>query len=886
MKNISKDFRKELKNDNRNYLLFADLTLASGEELHLTGEQIWEGGFSIDDATSNPDSFDLGSVIIDKFTLDVNNIYDDFSKYDFTDAEVVPYVGLALDKVDESLGINLLRYTKEVTGHTDYVSGTSSNTYETDDEGLNVTTIQANGNYNSLSFYFTDISISEIEGKEVTISMWVQSEGLASFPQGFQIATGVFTSRNNRRRFKGLGGFNNAATAISSYNVQDYKDGEWVKLICKATLPLVSSMTIENTTEDYVKYGIQLYVNANNTLYPLQVKKVKCAFGTIDDPVYTIAPEDVRIEKIRMGTYAVNEPTYNGSVITLECLDNLRLFDQPYSKSTLQYPATLIQIIRDACECCGLSLLTTGFDGDDYIVENRPEDEAVTFREVVSWAAQIACKYVKCDAYGRVFLRWYDEFEGTEEYALTDNRESKLHTDAGEEILIFSDPEVAKSNINGGYFDSDTPYSSGADLDGGTFDGGEADYDAGTFAGMKNYHHIWSLFSLTVGTDDICITGVSVTAETEAGENVTYLYGDAGYVISIEQNGLIQTEEQARTVAAMVGAKLKGMTFRTFSSSHLSDPTIEAGDTAYVTDRKQNSYRTYITNTVFTAGGSQSSSCGAETPAKKGATRFTEATKALVEAKKNTQRQISTYDKAVQNLTSLITQSFGVYKTEEKLEDGSTVFYMHNKPTLGESDTIWKMAADAFAVSTDGGKTWTAGMDSSGNAVVNVLSAIGIRFDWARGGTLTLGGESNVSGVLKVLDKDGNTICTLSNTGADIVGKITSRNAENGFSCSLADGKLTITDIDGKSILQAYLAEETDMSTGTKHWYAVLQGVGSNKASIRLDGQDGEVNISAGSFKMNDVEGKSGKAEFSDGSYLVFKNGILTGGKTDSGTTF
>ena len=37
-----------------------------------------------------------------------------------------------------------------------------------------------------------------------------------------------------------------------------------------------------------------------------------------------------------------------------------------------------------------------------------------------------------------------------------------------------------------------------------------------------------------------------------------------------------------------------------------------------------------------------------------------------------------------------------------------------------------------FAVSTDGGKTWNAGMDSSsGNAVVNVLSSIGINFDWA-----------------------------------------------------------------------------------------------------------------------------------------------------------
>ena len=45
-------------------------------------------------------------------------------------------------------------------------------------------------------------------------------------------------------------------------------------------------------------------------------------------------------------------------------------------------------------------------------------------------------------------------------------------------------------------------------------------------------------------------------------------------------------------------------------------------------------------------------------------------------------------------------------------------------------------------------------------------------------------------------------------------------------------------------------------------------------------------------INMNDGEiaglkdAKSGEARFSDGSYLKFKNGILVGGKTASGTTF
>lgn len=113
---------------------------------------------------------------------------------------------------------------------------------------------------------------------------------------------------------------------------------------------------------------------------------------------------------------------------------------------------------------------------------------------------------------------------------------------------------------------------------------------------------------------------------------------------------------------------------------------------------------------------------------------FTESTgKATAYAKsieQNINRSLTSRDLAVERLTALMSQSFGVFKTEEKAEDGSIVYYMHDKTNLSESTTIWKMTTDAFAVSTDGGKTWNAGLDSSGNAVVNILSTIGIKAEW------------------------------------------------------------------------------------------------------------------------------------------------------------
>lgn len=567
MRNLSDKFKQAVSAGRMDYLYFVDITLANGTILNLDKEKLWNGGFKYQDATSNSGSFDIGAVIINKLTIIINNKGNEFGLYDFTDAEVVAYIGMEFD---------------------------------------------------------------------------------------------------------------------------------------------------DGTTEKY-----------------------------------------------RICTTTVDEAKYSNPLITLECLDNNSKFDRDYSESTLTYPATLLQIVQDACQCCGVTLDTTRFDNDDYEVETRPEDTAFTFRQVMQMAAQISCKYVKCDAYGRIQLGWYDEYPGTEAYYLTDHMQKPILTADGKPIIVFTKPAAEKDRVDGGYFDSETPYQSGDSLDGGVFNPWETsgdDYDAGVFYTMKRYHHIYSLYSLQVGTDDIKITGISVVLENENGEVVNYLAGNTGYVLAIEKNYFIQSETQAKYVANSVGEKLIGKVFRTFESTHISDPSIEAGDTAYVTGNDQNAYKTYITNTTFNGGDSQSSSCGAETPSKNASQQFTEATQALIEAKRATAKQIDSYNTAVQNLTSLITKSFGVYKTEEKQADGSVVYYMHNRPTLAESDTIWKMTADAFAVSTDGGQTWNAGMDSSGNAVVNVLSAIGINCDWIHSGTLTLGGEKNMNGVLKILNALGKVI--------------------------------------------------------------------------------------------------------------------------------
>lgn len=114
-------------------------------------------------------------------------------------------------------------------------------------------------------------------------------------------------------------------------------------------------------------------------------------------------------EKIRICTMTVVEQPEDETVtIDLTCEDNMRKFDRNYSDSKLKYPATRGQIIRDACEVCGVTLQTTSFDRDDYIVQIRPDNEALTFRQVLQWVAQIGCQWLRCDEYGRLCVKWYD----------------------------------------------------------------------------------------------------------------------------------------------------------------------------------------------------------------------------------------------------------------------------------------------------------------------------------------------------------------------------------------------------------------------------------------------------------------------------------------------
>lgn len=478
---------------------------------------------------------------------------------------------------------------------------------------------------------------------------------------------------------------------------------------------------LNNIYEDYSKYDFD---KASVTAY------VSKSFS------------DGTTEKLKIGEYRVNETSYDGSLITLTCLDNINNFNREYD-SNLSYPTTAYEVVRDACIKCDVPFTMARFDNSDYVINEIPSDnQKLTYGQVIAYILQLSGLWGKCGHDGELLIEWYDM------------------------------SQFGSQNYNGGTFSTKTtPYSDGDSVDGGNF----TDYssgdsaDGGTFTEARNYHNIYTQKDLNVATDDVVITGVkvTVTSKEDKTKDVNALAGKEGYVVSISDNPFISADK-AQTVANYIFKKIGGMRFRPLDATLLSNPLIESGDVALVTDRKQNTYSCFISNRTFTVGSGTKISCDAENASRNSADKFSNETKAVVQARKVAQAQLSVYDKQMQLLTQLMSQSLGLFKTEQVQEDGSIIYIMHNKADLNSSNIQWKMTANGLAVSNDYGKTWKAGIDKDGNAIFNIMSTIGINFDWAHGGTLTLGGENNTNGKQYVKDANGKTLVTLDNKGVTL----------------------------------------------------------------------------------------------------------------------
>ena len=350
--------------------------------------------------------------------------------------------------------------------------------------------------------------------------------------------------------------------------------------------------------------------------------------------------------------------------------------------TTLTFPATAKSVLIDSCDTCGILIGNSNFLHNDFQIPTMPSSE-YTHRQIIGFIAMIACGNARIDRTGHLQIITYD-------------------------------------------FDYST-----------------------------NIHDIEAYDSLTSDTNDVQVTGVQMTKTVtktttdedgnENEEDVEELvkYGSDGYVLEIE-NPLVAGHEE--TLVSWIYERFKDVTFRGFTMDYISYPIAEFGDKIKITDWKGKSFYSVLTDVNFVFFGYTTLQNSAESPMRNQSNYTSSEQKALIQGKELVEREKTNRENAIKKLNETLKSGSGLYSTEEKQPDGSSIYYLHDKRSLAESRNVIKLTSDAIGFSTDGGKNYPYGFTITGEMITRLLYAEGINADYINTGALT------------VKDKSGNII--------------------------------------------------------------------------------------------------------------------------------
>lgn len=469
-----------------------------------------------------------------------------------------------------------------------------------------------------------------------------------------------------------------------------------------ANVTLSNGATLKLGKKDFYLSGNSLVDSADSGDFPVGVAIEKTAslslvnddgrfdgynFNAARFVIFLNVQLSDKIETIKRGTYIVSKKPATASEISLSLLDKMHNADKAYD-SNLSFPCTVKELLSECCQQCGITLGDAMFPNADFQIQKAPSN--ATYRTVIGMCAGIAGGNARIDENDLLRIITFDKtFTNTTIY----------------------DGGAVKNWTSGDDLDGGTlnPWTTGTVVDGGTLSN-------------NDYHALFSIQNLQYDVDDVIVTGVKyVEDETE------YMSGQDGYVITID-NQLLSGNAQAGVEA--IGNQLIGLRMRPFSCDGIANGYATFGDSVEFIDTKNRVFRSFATNVEFVFGGSTSWSCSAKS-AEEDASEFIGDQQAAVEQlKKNIEKKLSAYDVKLKQMNELAANTLGFFYTEEAQEDGSVITYRHDKPTLADSKVIYKTSADGFFLSVDGGQTWKAGFDSNGDAVLNILYAIGIQSEW------------------------------------------------------------------------------------------------------------------------------------------------------------
>lgn len=185
------------------------------------------------------------------------------------------------------------------------------------------------------------------------------------------------------------------------------------------------SFTLENTDgafDDKVFEGAQLYVTTS--------------FST-----------GSTTETVPIGYYTVDSPPRKLRSIKITAYDRMAKFNRAYD-TELAYPATLYQIVADACTKCGVSQkLPTNTLHRGVSIPKRPKADNLTYRQVLVWAAELMGVSLYIDYDGKLTGGWYAT-NAKHTVIKASDRFTSGNTDFAENSIVFSGVRIVGNDEN------------------------------------------------------------------------------------------------------------------------------------------------------------------------------------------------------------------------------------------------------------------------------------------------------------------------------------------------------------------------------------------------------------------------------------------------------
>ena len=470
-----------------------------------------------------------------------------------------------------------------------------------------------------------------------------------------------------------------------------------------AEVTLANGTVLELTEDDFTTTNNSLVDSAGANSIPLGValsRNVQLEIMNDDDHLsdYDFFGAKIRLyltfelssttEKIEYGTFTVTQPETYGSVVTIVGYDDMYKADKTYS-TTLTFPTTAKSVLIDSCDTCGILIGDSNFLHNDFQIPSMPSSE-YTHRQIIGFISMIACGNARVDRTGHLQIMTYD--------------------------------------FN---------YSSG------------------------NVHDLTDYNTLTNDTNDVQVTGVQMTrtvkktvTDEEGNENEedveeTVKVGADSYILSLE-NPLVKGHEE--TLVSWVYDKFKSVTFRGFTMDYISYPIAEFMDKIKVTDWKGKSFYSVLTDVNFVFFGYTTLQNSAESPMRNQSNYTSSEQKALIQGKELVEREKTNREIAIKKLNETLKSGSGLYSTEEKQPDGSSIYYLHDKRSLAESRNVIKLTSDAIGFSKDGGKNYPYGFTITGEMITRLLYTEGIDADYINTGAITV--KDSAGNIIFQVDMD------------------------------------------------------------------------------------------------------------------------------------